>query len=316
MSLLKSYLSESSYQSLQAEKARRLVNRASGGGGQGHSPNALDWIEANFYLYDTGQRMTLFPCQRAPLERALARDERGLFVYNTILWSWPKKSAKSCVIAAVADYIAEHTPNASIKLVANDLRQADSRVGFYIRESIRLGQKQGKRQGIKVTPSGYRIDYPSGARIEMVPIDPSGEAGGNDDLIIYSELWGWKSKAHQRMWSEMTLSPNKFGNSQRWVDTYAGFEGESPILEHLYDVGVRQGERLWPEWEVYENPAAKLLAVWVTKPLFPWQTADYYTEQARTLTPNEFRRMHQNQWVSSQEAFIPIEWLDAGKGDA
>lgn len=279
-----------------------------------HQPEETTrWIEGNFYLYDTGSLITFFDCQRRPLERALLRDANDHFIYNTILWAWPKKSAKSSVIASMADYTAEHGLNASVKLVANDLRQADSRVGFYIRESIKLARKADKRTGIKMTPSGYKIEYPRGGRIEMVPIDPSGEAGGNDDMIVYSELWGWKSKAHQRMWSEMTLSPNKFGNSQRWIDTYAGFEGESPVLEQLYDVGVKQGVRIWDDLEVYENRAAKMLAVWVTQPMFPWQTEAYYAEQASTLTPSEFLRMHRNQWVSSEEAFIPIEWFDQGK---
>jgi hypothetical protein len=149
----------------------------------------------------------------------------------------------------------------------------------------------------------------------MIPIDPSGEAGGNDDLIVYSELWGWKHTAHQRMWSEMTLSPTKYGRAQRWIDTYAGFSGESPVLESLYETGVRQGRRVWDDLEVYENEAARVLAVWVTRPLFEWQTDDYYQEQANTLTPNEFERMHRNQWVSSVDAFVPIEWWDACKGE-
>lgn len=271
----------------------------------------LGWIEQNFYLYDTRDLITLYDCQRRPLELALSRDNEGRYRYNTILWSWPKKSAKSSVIAAVADYVATHIQRASVKLVANDLKQADSRVGYYLRENLQIG----KRQGVRITPSGYKIDYPNGSRVECVPIDPSGEAGGNDDLIIYSELWGWKSTAHQRMWSEMTLSPTKFGQSQRWIDTYAGFTGESPILEQLYETGVKQGVRVWDDLEVYVNDTARLLAVWVTKPMFPWQTPDYYTEQASTLTPDEFERMHHNQWVSPTEAFVPIEWWDACRAD-
>lgn len=272
-----------------------------------------DWIENNFYLYDTGQLMTLFDCQRRPLELALSRDEQGKFRYNTILWSWPKKSAKSSVIAAVADYTASTRIRGSIKLVANDLKQADSRVGMYLRENVKIGQKAGKRDmGIRMTPSGYRSVYPNGSIIECVPIDPSGEAGGNDDLIVYSELHGWKSKAHQRMWSEMTLSPTKFGNSQRWIDTYAGYEGESPILENLYKIGVLNGTQVWPDLEVYSNEAARMLTVWVTKPMLPWQTNEegqaYYVEEEAHLTPSEFLRMHRNHWSTSEDVFIPYEW--------
>jgi phage terminase large subunit-like protein len=113
------------------------------------------------------------------------------------------------------------------------------------------------------------------------------------------------------MWSEMTLSPNKWGNSQRWIDTYAGIKGESPILEQLYEAGVEQGRRVWDDLEVYANDAAKMLTVWVTKPMFDWQSEAYYAEQAATLTPSEFARMHRNQWAASFNAFIPIEWWDS-----
>lgn len=278
-------------------------------------PDPVDWITDNFYLYDTGELMSLYPCQAKPLELALSRDDKGFFRYNTILWSWPKKSAKSSVIAAVADFVATFRMNASIKLVANDLKQSDSRIGYYLRENIKIGQRLNTRKGITATPSGYRIIYPNGARIECVPIDPSGEAGGNDDMIVYSELWGWKSKAHQRMWSEMTLSPTKWGNSQRWIDTYAGITGESPILEQLYETGVKQGRQLDPAdmggAEVYVNDAAKMLAVWVTKPMFPWQTAEYYAQEHGLLTDSEFDRIHGNKWANSQEVFIPTQWWDA-----
>jgi phage terminase large subunit-like protein len=275
-----------------------------------------DWIVNNFYLYDTGQLMTLFDCQRRPLELALSRDEQGRFRYNTILWSWPKKSAKSSVIAAVADYTASTRIRGSVKLVANDLKQADSRVGMYLRENIKIGQRAGRRDmGIRMTPSGYRSVYPNGSIIECVPIDPSGEAGGNDDLIVYSELHGWKSKAHQRMWSEMTLSPTKFGNSQRWIDTYAGYEGESPILENLYKIGVTEGTQVWPDLEVYTNEAARMLTVWVTKPMLPWQLNEdgqaYYIEEEAHLTPSEFLRMHRNKWATSEDVFVPYEWWTA-----
>lgn len=261
--------------------------------------------------------MRLYEWQRKPLELALSRDKDGRYCYNTVLWSWPKKSAKSSVIAAVADYVAEHKPNASVKLIANDLRQADSRVGYYLREAIKLGQRNRKRQGIVITPSGYKITYPNGARVESVPIDPSGEAGGNDDLLVFSELWGWKNKAQEQMWAEMTISPTRYGQAQRWVDTYAGYKGGSPVLEPLYESAVIKGRKLPEETmggaEVYVNEAAKIMAVWVTKHLFPWQTPSYYASESATLVPSEYARIHENQWVDALQAFIPIEWWQACK---
>lgn len=288
---------------------------------------ACQWIQDNFYLYDTGTLMTLYPCQARPLIEALSRDDQGRYCYSTVVWSWPKKSAKSSVVAAVVDWLCSNRPRSLVRLVANDLKQADSRVGHYLRESIKHARKQhpdsARRafcEATKITPSGYLVEYPNGSRVEMVPIDPSGEAGGNDDLIVYSELHGWKSKAHQDMWAEMTLSPNKFSQSQRLIDTYAGFEGESPILENLYRLGVKEGRELWePGSEIFANDASRLLCVWITRHLLPWQTSEdgraYYAEEAGSLHPNQYRRMHQNQWVSSLDAFVQPEAWHRCKGE-
>lgn len=280
------------------------------------SPTKVDpirWIENNFYLYDTMQQIHIYPVQERLIREALRRDDDGNYVYNTVIWSWPKKSAKSTIVAAICHYIAFNFPNASIKLVANDLKQADSRVGYYLRESIKLHPKH--RDIIKIKPTGFLIQYPNGSRIEMVPIDPRGEAGGNDDLIVYSELWGWKSQAHQQMWAEMTLSPTKYGKSQRWVDTYAGYKGDSPILEYLYSQAVDKGERVFNDLEAYTNRKGKIFAVWVTQHLLPWQRGAageaYYAEQASTLTPAEYDRMHHNQWISSTSQFVAMAWWDS-----
>ena len=279
---------------------------------------AIDWIENHFYLYDTGKLSELHPIQKRIIRKALSRDENGLYRFQTILISMIKKSAKSTLIAQVVDVIAQFRPYASIKLVANDLKQADSRVGHYLREAIKIGQKRGDqaREGVYIKPSGYLITYPNGSRVEMIPIDPRGEAGGNDDLIVFSELWGWKNKAHQDMWAEMTLSPNKFGHSQRWIDTYAGYsDGGSPILEALYKQVVKPEYCINEDYELYANERAMIFACWVTRPMFPWQTKAYYKEQKATLVSAQFSRMHENQWQSDERSFVPIEWWDGGEVD-
>lgn len=116
--------------------------------------------------------------------------------------------------------------------------------------------------------------------------------------------------------TEATLPPNKFGYSQRWVETYAGFTGESPLLEQMYEMGVKQGRQLTlpgapSDLEVYANEAARLFVMWNTQPRLPWQSPEYYASEAAVLAPNEFQRVHRNQWVSSSEAFVPMEWWDA-----
>jgi hypothetical protein len=183
----------------------------------------------------------------------------------------------STLAAGVALWRAWGAPWGSVYLVANDLKQADSRVGYYMRRGIELNPVM--RNIVK--QRNYRLVLPNSAFIESIPIDPSGEAGSNADGVVFSELWGAHQQAQQRMWTEATLPPNKFGYSQRWVETYAGFTGESPLLEQLYEVGVKQGRQLKLEGapddlEVYANDTARLFVLWNTVPRLPWQSPEYY----------------------------------------
>jgi phage terminase large subunit-like protein len=271
-------------------------------------PEPIQWIEDNFYIPETGRPMELYPCQEIPLREALSRDALGQFRYSTVVWSAIKKSAKSSIAAAVGLWFAFRRPWSSVKVIANDLKQADSRVAYYMRRAILLHPEWSKT--VKV--SGYKITLPNHSAIEAIPIDPKGEAGGNDDLVIYSEIWGWKEKASLAMWSETTLSPMKYGQSMRFCETYAGYVGESPILEQLYESGVTDGHVLDAEHEMYTN--GRLFVLWMTKPALPWQNLPYYSQEAATLMPNEFDRVHRNQWVSSTGSFVQPEWWDACKG--
>lgn len=301
------------------ERLRELQQATSSAKWQPGDPaEVVAWIERNFYLYDTQELINFIPQQADALREALSIDENGRYRYTTVVWSWPKKSAKSSVIAAVADYIAFHKPNARIRLVGNDLDQADSRVGAYMRENIRIGAKKALdpavrqfRQDTKISTSNYKITYPNGAIVQMVPVDPSGEAGGNDDMVVCSELWGWKNKSHGQMWTETTISPTRFGYAQRWVDTYAGFDGESLTLENLYRSVVTPEFQLSPDFEWYGNLQARLFATWVTRGLFDWHTPEFYAHEITQLTPDEFRRIHKNEWVSSTQAFVDRAWWNA-----
>jgi len=196
-------------------------------------------------------------------------------------------------------------------------------VGKYARRAIMLSPYLNERFRTR----GYQIRHKfNGSVIESIPIDPEGEAGSNADFIQFSELWGAMDEAKSRMWSEMTLSPTKYGKSLIWVESYAGYTDESEILWDLYDLGVLKGELIWPDRlyhvneffgdpapiEAYKNEEARLFCLWNTMPRCPWQTEDYYELQERPrLHPMEFDRMHGNKWVSKTDTFVPIEWWDA-----
>lgn len=260
--------------------------------------------------------MQLQPYQRDTLNEAFSKDENGNYKYSIIVWSDIKKSAKSTIAAAINLYRATFSEFGEFYVVANDLKQADSRVAHYIRRAIQLNPKMKEKYRLH----GYRVTTPSGSFIEAIPIDPSGEAGSNADQVTFSELWGANEDAKHNMWVEMTIPPGKYGKAFRLIESYAGFTEESELLYSLYDLGVVQGEQLWQDklydvtesiptpLELFVNRDAGMLCLWNTQPRCPWQTKAYYAEEEQILPTNQFQRVHRNQWVTSSETFVPMEW--------
>ena len=289
------------------------------------TPKAVRWIEENFFIPETRNdvhlrgRIGLQPYQRDALNEALTPGPDGRFKYSIIVWSDIKKSIKSTIAAAVNLYRATFSEFGEFYVIANDLKQADSRVAHYIRRAVELNPEMRK----KYHQQGYRITAPGGSYIEAIPIDPSGEAGTNADMITFSEVWGSHEEDKQKMWVEMTIPPQKYGYAFRWIESYAGFMEESDLLYSLYELGVKQGEMLWPDrvyavtdgpptpLELYVNRSAGMLCLWNTQPRCPWQTRSYYESEQKILPVNQFRRIHRNEWVSSTETFVPYQWLTA-----
>jgi phage terminase large subunit-like protein len=317
--LLKDYLSPQAYQQLQARKLIAQATNPAAGAGGGlplDYKRPVNWIAEHFRIPETDdKRLRLHAYQTAVLAEALRTDDHDQFIYSVVLWSDIKKSIKSTIAAAVILWRAYHTPYGQFLIIANDLKQADSRVGYYFRRAIELHPIL--RDECKVR--NYRVEMANKATIEAIPIDPTGEAGSNADMVVFSELWGAHQTAQKRMWTETTLPPQKFGYSQRWIETYAGYSGESELLEQLYQIGVKDGRPITlsdapPDLELFANDSARLLALWNTKPRLSWQTPPYYAQEQAILTPEEFDRVHRNQWSSSTEKFIDIEWWNACQG--
>jgi len=313
--MLRDLMPEKSYREMQVDMIKRRIRDESR---KKELSDCVVWIEKNFYIPELKGTIKLLPYQKAVLRESQRKDENGKFIYSVVVWSDIKKSAKSTIAAALALYIAHLRDWCSVKIIANDLKQADSRVAFYLRRAIELNPRMTDIKQVR-----YKTTIPGvSSTIEAIPIDPAGEAGGNDDLLIFSEMWAAKHKAIQQMWTEMTISPTKYGYSQRWIETYAGYTGESPILERLYRQGIGEGKQLdlsytdkddkhhdLKDLEVYAN--GSLLCFWNNRPRCPWQSPEYYASEATVLTDEEFNRIHRNQWASSVDTFVPPEWWAA-----
>lgn len=267
----------------------------------------VEWIQREFYIPETKGALQLEPYQAAVLRIALTRDENGNFPYSLVLWSDLKKSAKSTIAGAVVLWLAWHNEWETCRVVGNDLKQANSRTFYYITRAVELNPRLKPLVKVK----NYHIELPNHTTIEAIAVDPKGEAGGGDLIVCFTELWAAKNEAAKQLWTETTLSPLKYGKSLRWCESYAGFEGESPILEQLYTSGVKEGTRLDSDLELYENKTGRFLCLWNTVPRCPWQTKEYYEQETAVLAPEEFDRIHGNQWASATQKYVPMEWWHA-----
>lgn len=294
--MLKSYLSPQGYHSYLAAKAEKL--KQSQVVDVPHlDDNPVRWIHDHFHIPETNAAIRLEPYQEAVISEALRRHASGDFVYSTVLYSDLKKSAKSTIAAAVVLWLAWQRGWETARIVGNDLKQADSRTFYYIRRALELNRKLGDLCKIKL----YNIELPNKTTVQAIPVDPGGEAGGGDLITCFTELWAAKSEAANRLWTETTLSPLKLGRSLRWCESYAGYVGESKILENLHTIGVTNGSPVnvgIPGLELYAN--GRTLAFWNTTPRCHWQTEEYYDQERAVLDDKEFSRIHRNQWTSSK----------------
>ena len=189
---------------------------------------------------ETGRRFTLYPAQVRFLREALTLTPDGRLPYPELVYGAPKKSGKTATAAMAMLYVVRVLggPYAEGYCVANDLEQAAGRV---FQACARIAQASPKLAAdLKGAPSKDRIEFVNGATIQAIANDYAGAAGANPTFTVFDELWGYTSERAHRLWDEMVPVPTRT-ISARLTVTYAGFEGESTILEALYRRGL-EGE--------------------------------------------------------------------------
>jgi phage terminase large subunit-like protein len=271
------------------------------------------WAE-HFVILPTGEHIRFEPHQRRILDHVFRFDENGQLPYQTIVYSCIKKSGKTCINAVVMGYWAYNVePPNEIITVANKRDQAISRGfkelrGFIDRNPILQAELAGM--------TGNLITLRNGSTVLAIPNDYSGEAGSNHGLTTWDELWGFVTERDRRLYEELTPVPTR-KNSIRLITTYAGFQGESQLLEDLYGLVFKEtGE---PKEGVTMPLGADLpcyaiggmLVYWDHEPRMPWQTPQYYEDQRKSLRLNTYLRLHENRWVSSESGLFDMDRWDA-----
>ena len=283
----------------------------------------LDWIDSPEHGFNISEvwddekamfvgagKLKLFPYQRRILSHIMTQRSDGSFPYSTILWSQIKKSGKTAISASVGAWFLEcgnagmeayavsNSEGQSARLVLGDIDYHFRKVGGAIitQKSISLPEKKTKLFPVTKSYTSF--------------------AGGRISLTLFDELFGFVSESDRRRYDELQPVPT-VPHSMRFISTYAGFYGESNLLYELYMQGVGteedpngKGKKI-PELDdlpCWSN--GSMFTFWDHEPRMPWQNEKYYFDARANNRPSAYIRLHENNWVTSNEEFIPIEAWD------
>jgi hypothetical protein len=244
--------------------------------------------------------------QRRVLELAFRWSPTGVLLLGILLWSEIKKSGKTFLAAVLGLWWAFTNAHTVVLVAANDFDQA---VGRVFATMVALCEHNAQlKASVKVYAS--EIHLSNGTVIRAVPGDYRGEAGERHSLVIYDELWAYDTERARRLFEELTPPPTE-PNAWVLIVTYAGYTGESVLLEEFYARGLA-GARLDDALEVTQ--ADDLVMFWSHVARQPWQLGEagerYYARQRKLLRPNTFLRLHENRWVSAESVFLTPELWD------
>jgi hypothetical protein len=192
---------------------------------------------------DTGKPFVLYEAQVRFLREALALTPDGRLRHSELVFSAPKKSGKTALAAMIVLYviIVLGGPYAEAYCLANDEEQAQGRVFQAI---TRIIEASPLLRGSMLNITASKIQFTAtGAVIQAIASDFASAAGSNPTISVFDELWAYTSERSMRLWDEMVPVPTR-KISCRLTVTYAGFVGESLLLEDLYKRGVLGGEQI------------------------------------------------------------------------
>ena len=278
-------------------------------------PDIVTWAESQggFYLSETKAPIVLAEHQKAILRHCFSIDPNGRMPYETVIYSAPKKSGKTTIAALVATWFSLFIePPNELFILANSLEQSIGRSFKDLTASIKLNPVLRTRTNIRAKD----VTLDNETVVQALSSDYAGAAGSRHGLTVWDELWAYTTENNRRLWDELTPVPTK-QNSIRLIVTYAGFEGESTLLEELHKRGL-DGDPV-PELANIKNgrgePACKaggrLFCYWDHElkqhPGLTVTPNEYHEQQRKDLRPGAFARLHLNEWASSIGRFVTAE---------
>ena len=250
---------------------------------------------------ETGEPFVLLDAERAFLKDAFATGPDGRLLYPEQIYSCPKKSGKTtfAAIFVITIVLLFGGKYAEAICAANDREQSVGRVFAAIRRIIECSPLL--RDEAKIIADKITI---AGAVISAIPSNYASAAGANPVVTVFDELWAYSLERLRRLFDELVPPPTR-RIACRLTVTYAGFEGEGTLLEELYRRGLKQPQ-IGPN--LYAGDG--ILMFWSHEPVAPWQTEAWLAEMRRSLRLNQFLRMIENRFVTTENAFVELSAWD------
>lgn len=272
----------------------------------------------------TGEPMVLRDWQKDLLGRLFARDEDGGLRHRISLVGMPRKQGKSALGSLIAAFalVDVKTQGAEIYSVAADRNQA--RIVF--EDTKKIIQNSELKEHVTILRDSLYVPA-TGNVYRVLSADAPRHEGLSPTLVLFDEL---HAQPNRKLFDVMSLAQGARGKNATLIAiTTAGVKtetqtGKDTIAYTLYQYGIKQikGEveddtffMSW--WEADENADHRLEATWrQANPAFDDIVAASDFESAVKRTPEaEFRTKRCNQWVSSQQAWLPGGVWDELAGD-
>ena len=266
--------------------------------------NPISFIETVLHDPETKKPFKLLPAERAFLEHAFKRDDDGRLLYPEQIYSCPKKSGKTTFagIHTLTTLLLFGGSYPEATICANDQEQSVGRVFTMIRriiESSPLLKREAKITQDRITFPAFEVT------ISAIPSNFATAAGGNQNISVFDELWAFTSERSRRLWDELVPPPTR-QIACRLTTTYAGYEGESLLLQDLYRRGLQQ-----PQIGDDLHAGDGILMFWSHSPVAPWQDERWLAEMRRTLRPNAYQRLVLNEFASAESQFVDMAAWDS-----
>jgi len=258
--------------------------------------------------FRAGDPLIFTPWQKWLLRCLFERNDRNRLRYRRALIGLPRKQGKSLLGSAIAVYsMVASEPGAEVYAVAGDKQQA--RIIFQEAKAQVLGSPM-----LAEVSKVYRdaIEMPMfGSVFRVLSSEYKSQAGLNPSTVLFDELWNQRDS---ELFDQLTLGSGARIEPMTIAITTAGYDIDS-LAGRLYQLGkqIAAGEvedetfGMW-WWEASEDCALDDKAEWrkanpnlVEKLLDPQDMAVAMRQTGELA----FRRWRLNQWVRTQESWLP-----------